>query len=101
MRIRPEVLESDEAIVGTLRYEAHEIENLERLLTEGNLTNGDITAHIKALGGDNLHGQAWDVADLEVLIMRARPGSPKHTELVARQKAMLAKMELQNHGSSQ
>ncbi len=101
VRIRPEVLESDEAIVSTLRHEAHELENLEKLLSENDLTNSDVTSHIKARGGDNLHGQAWDVADLEVLIMRERPGSPRHVELVARQKSMLAKMDVQKHGSSQ
>ena len=71
------------------------------MLSEGDLTNADVTSHIKAGNGQNLHGQAWDVADLEVLIMREKPGSSRHTELVARQKAMLANMDLKNHGSSE
>lgn len=64
-----------------------------------NSTNRDVRAHTAPGKEHNLHDQAWDIADLEVFIMRERPGSAKQTELLARRESMLARFELQNHGA--
>lgn len=98
VRLRPEVLESDEAIVGVLRHECYELENLARLNEETTMTKRDVNAHTTQRVRGNLHDQAWDVADLEVRIMRERPGSAKHDELVALQARLLARYALKNHG---
>ena len=101
VRVRPDVLESDEAIVGVLRHETYELENLARKLETTSMTNADVRSHTGEKRGQNLHGQAWDVADLEVHIMRETPGSAKHAQLLGRRDAMLARFALQNHGESE
>ncbi len=98
VRVRPDVLESDEAIVGVLRHETYELEQLARKLATTSMTKGDILSHTDEGRGQNLHGQAWDVADLEVLMMRETPGTAKHSQLLARRDALLARFQLQNHG---
>ncbi len=98
VNIRPSVLESDEAIVCVFRHEMYELENLAQMAEEATMTNRDVNAHTTPEVRHNLHDQAWDVADLEVL-MRERPGSSKHAELVERRESLLARFELQNHGS--
>ena len=97
---RPDVLESDEAIVGVLRHETYELEQLARKLEYTPMTNADILSHTGPKRGQNLHGQAWDVADYEVLMMRETPGSPEHSRLLKGRDGMLARFELQNHGES-
>lgn len=99
VRVSPDVLRSDEAIVGVIRHEMYEIENLARMVEDGYLTNADVTDHVRARNGQNLHGQAWDVADLEVLAMREKPGTPHHDQLIARQKMLLERFDAKNHGS--
>ena len=98
VRVRPDVMESDEAIVGVLRHEWYELENLARLNEESVMTKRDVNTHTIQKVRGNLHDQAWDVADLEVRIMRERPGSAKHGELVALQTSLLARFALKNHG---
>lgn len=100
VNLRPDVLQSDEAIVGVLRHELHELFNLDRMLQEGtSLKNRDVLSQIARNRGDNLHGQAWDVADLEVLLMRNPPGSPQHDAIVRRRDKLLDALEQRNHGS--
>ncbi|AKU99703.1 hypothetical protein AKJ09_06367 [Labilithrix luteola] len=99
VNLRPNVLESDEAIVGTLTHELHELLNLQRMLDDGPpMTYQVVRSHIAPNRGQNLHGQAWDVADLEVLIMRNPPGTPEHAAYVARRERVLEAFEQRNHG---
>lgn len=99
VNLRPDVLASDEAIVGTLTHELHELLNLDRMLEESDrMTYGDVKQQIAPNRGDNLHGQAWDVADLEVMLMREQPGTPKHKDLLARRTRLLEAFEQKNHG---
>ena len=44
----------------------------------------------------NLHQQAWDVGDMEVHLMRAKPGTPEHERLVERRDGMLKRFAEQN-----
>jgi hypothetical protein len=98
VRVRPDVFASDEAIVGVLRHEQYELTELATKLESAKMTKADVRAHVEAGRGQNLHGQAWDVADLEVRIMRESPGTPKHAQLVRQREALLARFDVQNHG---
>ncbi|WP_437597398.1 SpvB/TcaC N-terminal domain-containing protein [Sorangium sp. So ce590] len=75
VRIRPEVLESDEHAVAVLAHEMHELNSLRSLFEEA--ADGRISA--QRLGQlinpgikGNLHDQAWDVADKTVQAMRQK-----------------------------
>jgi hypothetical protein len=97
VRIHPSVLQSDEAIVGILQHEAYELEAVQRTLGKSPQTGQAIHAMIDGTGARNLHGQAWDVADLRVLIMREHEPS-KRAVLVGRLEGLLANFELMNFG---
>lgn len=101
VRVRPDVFESDEAIVAVLRHETYELENLARKLETTTMTNADVRSHTGEKRGQNLHGQAWDVADVEVLLMRETAGTAKHAQLLERREVLLARFGLQNHGESE
>jgi hypothetical protein len=71
VRVDPSVFTSDEAIVGVLAHESHELTSLRAMLEQnGPMSWREINSKI-APPDDNLHGQAWDVADARVLAMRA------------------------------
>jgi hypothetical protein len=71
VRIHPSVLESDEKIVGVLQHEAWELTQLRaRVEAKGALSAETVSKLIDHRSATNLHGQAWDIADLRVLIMR-------------------------------
>jgi hypothetical protein len=96
VRVNPAVLKSDEAIVGVLQHEAYELSELKRAFDErGALSAGEIGRLISPAGERNLHGQAWDIADLRVLIMR-EGNAAKKAELVARLETLLKKFHEQN-----
>ena len=71
VKIHPSVLASDEKIVGVLQHEAWELTQLRaRVESKGRMAADDIQKLIHPDSATNLHAQAWDVADLRVLIMR-------------------------------
>lgn len=73
VRVHPSVLRSDEAIVGVLQHESYELEQLRMTMNRrGTLRPPEIRRMINSEGDLNLHGQAWDIADSRVLIMRER-----------------------------
>lgn len=99
INLRPDILASDEAIVGTLRHELHELMSLEAMLEEsGLMTYRDVLAQIAPNRGNNLHGQAWDVADIEVMLMRSTPGTAEHAALLSRREKLVHRFEQQNLG---
>ena len=49
--------------------------------------HGDVIRHTGSNRGENLHGKAWNMADVEVLLMRATPGTPEHARSSERAKA--------------
>lgn len=71
VRVHPTVLQSDEKIVGVLQHEVWELSQL-RAQVEARqmLPAGTIRDLIDPARASNLHGQAWDIADLRVLVMR-------------------------------
>ena len=79
VRLDKSILSSDEAIVGTLAHEMHEVNELVRILVErGAITLRDLARmindhHSGGMAG-NLHEQAWD-ATIEV-VRRMRSEEP-------------------------
>lgn len=75
VRLNPEVLNSDEAIVAVMGHEMHELNSLRRLFEEsgGQMTAGRLHNLIREGVPGNLHDQAWDVADELVSKMRKMP----------------------------
>lgn len=72
VRIHPNVLASDEKIVGVLQHEVWELTELRAQVEARELLPAqEVARSIDTRSAKNLHGQAWDVADLRVLIMRA------------------------------
>lgn len=77
VRIRREVLDSDEAIVGILAHEAYELRELERLLGDGRSIHAAQLARLindRRNGGlrGNLHEQAWDEANRLIERMKTK-----------------------------
>ena len=72
IRMRPELLKSDEAFVANLAHELHEIEGLRHLFEEsgGSMTLERLHRLIGEGTKGNLHDQAWDVADAAVIRLR-------------------------------
>jgi len=68
--LRPDILESDEAIVAVFAHEIHELESLRPMLPEGGISIEDFIGHTCPGNPGNLHDQAWDVADALVDRMR-------------------------------
>lgn len=78
VRVHPEVLRSDEMIVGVLQHEAYELEALRRAFEQrGTMRNAEIERLVDPRKHHNLHGQAWDVADMRVQIMREHDPTKK------------------------
>ncbi len=92
VHVHPSVLQSDEAIVGVLQHETYELERLSCTLQERTLTSDQLSTMVDGRGVSNIHGQAWDVADLRVFIMRESDPVRK-AALQDRMKTMLAKFD--------
>jgi hypothetical protein len=71
-RIRPDILESDEAIVAVIAHEMYELEQMRPLLLEGKTTIGEFIAETCPGNPGNFHDEAWEVADR--LVERMRQG---------------------------
>ncbi len=72
VRVHPSVFHSDEAVVGVLAHESYELTRLRRLIeARGAMPAGEVQRCIDPRLDANLHGQAWDIADLQVMAMRA------------------------------
>jgi hypothetical protein len=71
LRLRADVLESDEAIVGVFSHEAFELTELRKVLPDGQALPAQRVFRLIAPGiPGNLHCQAWDIADTNVRAMR-------------------------------
>ncbi len=68
----PSVFASDEAIVGVLAHEEHELTSLQASVEQNSMRYRDVHRAVDPTGSANLHGQAWEVADLQVIRMRAQ-----------------------------
>lgn len=78
VRVHPSVLKSDEKIVGVIQHEVWELSQLRaRVEARQMLPAETIRDLINPLRASNLHGQAWDIADLRVLIMRENDPAKK------------------------
>jgi hypothetical protein len=69
-RVRPDILESDEAIVAVFAHEMYELERLRPILQEGETYIEQFIEHTRAGSPGNFHDEAWDVADAFVNRMR-------------------------------
>ena len=78
VRISRELLASDEAIVAIMGHEMHELNALRRLFEEsgGVMRAGRLRSLIRPGIPNNLHDQAWDVADVLVRRMQQTPTTP-------------------------
>jgi hypothetical protein len=72
-RVRPDILESDEAIVAVFAHEMYELERLRPLLQEGETSIEQFIEHTRAGSPGNFHDEAWEVAD--ALVKRMREGA--------------------------
>jgi hypothetical protein len=68
--IRPDILDSDEAIVAVFAHEMHEIDALRPILSEGKTSLEEFIRLTCPGNPGNLHDQAWNVADALVERMR-------------------------------
>lgn len=65
------LLSSDEAVVAHIAHEMYEVNTLRDIFAErGTLTVRDLRQLIAPGIRNNLHDEAWDVADLAVALMR-------------------------------
>jgi hypothetical protein len=72
--IRPDILQSDEAILAVIAHELHEIEGFRKIVSRrGWISIEEFTANHAWDNPGNLHDQGWDVADALVRRMRSRP----------------------------
>jgi hypothetical protein len=96
VNVHPSVFASDEAIVGVLAHEAHELTSLQASLEQtGGMRFRDVQRRIDPSSSDNLHGQAWELADLQVMRMRAE--TPAAREAIdARLSSKLSKFDAMN-----
>ncbi len=96
VRLHPSVLESDEKIVGVLQHEIWELSQLRaRVEAKGSLDAESIARLVEPTSATNLHGQAWDVADLRLLVMRASDDTKK-AELERRLMALIGRYQREN-----
>ncbi len=72
-RIRPDILESDDAIVAVFAHEMFELEKLRPLLQEGATSIDQFIEHTRPGNPGNYHDAAWEAAD--VLVERMRGGA--------------------------
>lgn len=72
VRIRPDVLESDEAIVAIFTHELHELNRLRQMFTanSGVMSAENLYRLVEEGFKNNLHDEAWDLANQAVLRMR-------------------------------
>jgi hypothetical protein len=102
VRIRSDVLDSDEAIVGVLQHEVHELASLREMMDEADgLTAREIAVSVAPRRAGNLHDQAWDIADLRVQVMRAAPGSSERRALEERMERFEDNLRARNLGGGQ
>jgi hypothetical protein len=92
VRLNPEILASDEAIVAVIGHEMHELNGLRRLFEEagGQIRRVRLARLIREGEPGNLHDQAWDVADQWVAKLRAKTppaGKPKEKPMSEKQDA--------------
>lgn len=91
VRVHPSVLRSDEKIVGVFQHEVWELTQLRaRVDARKGLSAAEIQRLVDPTASANLHGQAWDISDLRVLLMRESDPAKK-ADLAARLERMINK----------
>ena len=73
--VRPDILKSDEAIVGVFGHEMYELEALRGILKKGKTPIEHFIGHTSPDNPGNFHDEAWDYAD--DLVARMRKGETK------------------------
>jgi hypothetical protein len=73
--VRPEILKSDEAIVGVFGHEMYELEALRGILRKGKTRIEHYINYTRVDNPGNLHDKAWNHAD--ELVERMRKGATK------------------------
>ena len=74
VKVRPEVLESDEHAVAVISHEMFELNHLRRLFAEsrsGKMTATELGGMVNAGIDNNLHDRAWNFADEMVRLLRS------------------------------
>jgi hypothetical protein len=90
------VLQSDEKIVGVFQHEAWELTELRaRVRTKEVLHGDEVRRLIDPTQDANLHGQAWQVADQRVLIMRESDPARK-AQLTTRLEQLMERYRQEN-----
>lgn len=91
VRVHPSVLRSDEKIVGVFQHEVWELTQLRaRVDARKGLSAAEIQRLVDPTASANLHGQAWDISDLRILLMRESDPAKK-ADLAARLERMINK----------
>ena len=89
--MHPSVLRSDEKIVGVFQHEVWELTQLRaRVDARKGLSAAEIQRLVDPTASANLHGQAWDISDLRILLMRESDPAKK-ADLAARLERMINK----------
>jgi len=70
IRIRPDILKSDEAIVAVFAHEMYELERLRPILRKGGTSIEQFIEHTRPRNPGNYHDLAWKAADDMVERMR-------------------------------
>jgi hypothetical protein len=71
VRVNKNILDSDEAIIATLKHEAYELEALKDVMqSKGMITQKELARLIDSNYGGELHNEAWEVADELILKIR-------------------------------
>ncbi|MFT3765815.1 MAG: DUF4157 domain-containing protein [Minicystis sp.] len=82
--VRPDVFNSREAVTAIFAHEVHELVSLHTIFENVERVPAKELQSLITAGRTNLHFQAWDVADLRVLLMRAEGDAAKVEELLKR-----------------
>jgi hypothetical protein len=75
IRVNPNILSSDENIVGTLAHETHEAQAVEaEFISQGRRMRADVLHRLVNSETGTAHVEAWEFADKLVRLLRGRPG---------------------------
>ena len=95
VRLSPRVMQSDEMISAVLEHESYELSEIKRTMTErGSVPPAELERMVNDKVSNNLHSQAWDIADLRVRRMRASNEAERSRidELIAKKREQFGTM---------
>ena len=98
VRLHPSVARSDEAIAAVVEHECYELERIKRTLdARGAVSADELARMVDADVANNLHHQAWEVADLRVLAMRAKDAASREA-ILERRARLIERYDVMNFG---